>query len=58
MLNITGVFKLILSISSSKAKPFKIWLANLGSERIDKVIESEIAIKRAFDYYHKRGVFW
>ena len=57
MLNITGVFKLILSISSSKAKPFKIWLANLGSERIDKVIEPEIAIKRAFDYYHKRGVF-
>ena len=57
MLNITGGFKLILLISSSKAKPFKIQLANLGSERIDKVLEPEIAIKRAFDYYHKRGVF-
>ena len=57
MLNITGVFKFILSMSSSKAKPFKIWLANFGSERMDKVIEPEIAIKRAFDYYHKRGVF-
>lgn len=57
MLNITGVFKFILSISSSKAKPFKIWLANFGSERMNKVLEPEIAIKRAFDYYHKRGVF-
>lgn len=32
-----------------------MWLANLGSERIDEVFDSEIAIKRAIDYYRKRG---
>ena len=57
MLNITVVFKLIQSISSSKAEPFKVWLANLGSEWIDKILELEIAIKRAIDYYHKREYF-
>lgn len=49
------IFRLIESIPSSKAEPFKIWLANLGSERIDEVFDPEIAIKRAISYYHKRG---
>ena len=38
-----------------KREPFKIWLANLGSERIDEVFDPEIAINRAVDYYRKRG---
>ena len=38
-----------------KREPFKVWLANLGSERIDEVFDPEIAINRAVDYYRKRG---
>ena len=49
------IFRLIESIPSPKAEPFKMWLASLGSERIDEVFDPEIAIKRAIDYYHKRG---
>ena len=49
------IFRLIESIPSPKAEPFKLWLANLGSERIDEVFDPEIAIKRAIDYYRKRG---
>ncbi len=49
------IFRLIESIPSPKAEPFKMWLANLGSERIDEVFNPEIAIKRAIDYYRKRG---
>ena len=54
-LDTKGIFRLIESIPSPKAEPFKIWLANLGSERIDEVFDPEIAIKRAIDYYRKRG---
>lgn len=49
------IFRLIESIPSPKAEPFKMWLANLGSERIDEVFDPEIAIKRAINYYRKRG---
>ena len=54
-LDTKGIFRLIESIPSPKAEPFKLWLANLGSERIDEVFNPEIAIKRAIDYYQKRG---
>ena len=54
-LDTKGIFRLIESIPSPKAEPMKIWLANLGSERIDEVFDPEIAIKRAIDYYRKRG---
>ncbi len=49
------IFRLIESIPSPKAEPFKIWLANLGNERIDEVFDPEIAIKRAINYYRQRG---
>ena len=49
------ILRLIESIPSPKAEPFKMWLANLGSERIDEVFDSEIAIKRAINYYRNRG---
>ena len=36
------IFRLIESVPSSKAEPFKVWLANLGSERIDEVFDPEL----------------
>ena len=55
ILDTKNVFRLIESIPSPKAEPMKMWLTNLGSERIDEVFDPEIAIKRAIDYYRKRG---
>lgn len=43
-LDTKGILRLIESISSPKAEPFKIWLAGLGSERIDEVFDPEIAL--------------
>ena len=54
-LDTKGILRLIESVPSPKAEPFKLWLANLGSERIDEVFNPEIAINRAVDYYKKRG---
>ena len=54
-LDTKGILRLIESVPSSKAEPFKVWLASLGSERIDEVFDPEIAIKRSIDYYRKRG---
>lgn len=53
-LDTIGILRLIESVPSPKAEPFKMWLANLGSERIDEVFDPEIAIKRAIEYYRKR----
>ena len=55
MLYTKGILRLIESVPSPKAEPFKLWLANLGSERIDEVFDPEIAIKRAINYYRKKG---
>ena len=49
------IFRLIESIPSPKAEPFKMWFASLGSERIDEVFDPAIAINRAVDYYKRRG---
>ena len=54
-LDTKGIFRLIESVPSPKAEPFKLWLANLGSERIDEIFDPEIAINRAVNYYCKRG---
>ena len=53
-LDTKGILRLIESVPSPKAEPFKVWLASLGSERIDEVFDPEIAIKRSIDYYRKR----
>ena len=50
-----GIFRLVESIPSPKAEPFKVWLANLGSERVDEVFDPEIAISRAILYYKNKG---
>lgn len=55
ILDTKGIFRLIESIPSPKTEPMKVWLANLGKERIDEVFDPEIAIKRAINYYRKRG---
>ncbi len=55
VLDTKGILRLIESIPSPKAEPFKVWLAGLGSERIDEVFDPEIAINRAINYYKKRG---
>lgn len=54
-LDTEGIFRLIESVPSSKAEPFKMWLASLGKERIDEVFDPEIAVNRAVEYYRKRG---
>ena len=54
-LDTEGIFRLIESVPSPKAEPFKMWLASLGKERIDEVFDPEIAVKRAVEYYRKRG---
>lgn len=50
-LDTKGILRLIESIPSPKAEPFKLWLAQLGSERIDEVFDPEIAIKCAIIYF-------
>ena len=49
------VLRLIQSIPSKKAEPFKLWLAQVGKERIDEVYDPEIAINRALDTYRRKG---
>ena len=55
VLDTEGIFRLIESVPSSKAEPFKLWLAKLGKERVDEVFDPEIAINRAVLYYKNRG---
>ncbi len=54
-LDTKGILRLIESIPSPKAEPFKLWLAKMGNDRIDEVFDPEIAINRAVDYYRSRG---
>lgn len=54
-LDTEGIFRLIESVPSPKAEPFKMWLASLGKQRIDEVFDPEKAIDRAIDYYRKKG---
>lgn len=49
------LFRLIQSIPSPKAEPFKQWLAQVGSERLDEIADPELAIERAINTYRKKG---
>ena len=53
--NTKQLFRIIQSIPSPKAEPFKMWLAQLGKERIDETADPEIAIDRAFQTYLRKG---
>lgn len=55
VLDTKNIFRLIESVPSPKAEPFKMWLASLGKERIDEVFDPEKAINRAVDYYRNKG---
>jgi len=50
-----GIFRLIQSIPSPKAEPFKRWLARVGKERIDEIENPELAMGRMQDLYEKKG---
>ena len=50
-----GILRLIESIPSKNAEPFKLWLAKLGNERIDELFNPELAISRAVNYYRSKG---
>ena len=49
------ILRLIQSIPSKKAEPFKLWLAKVGSERIDEIENPELAQERMKDIYEKKG---
>jgi hypothetical protein len=49
------LFRLIQSIPSPKAEPFKLWLAQVGSERLDEMEDPEISIDRALENYRRLG---
>ena len=53
--DIQGIFRIIQSIPSPKAEPFKMWLAEVGKERIDETIDPELTINRALETYIKKG---
>ena len=53
--NIEQILRLIQSIPSKKAEPLKLWLAQVGKERINEAYDPEIAINRALDIYRKKG---
>jgi len=53
--NTEGLFRLIQSIPSPKAEPFKRWLARIGKERIDEIENPELAMARMQDLYEKKG---
>ena len=55
MLDTEGILRLIESVPSPKAEPFKLWLAKLGKERIDEVFDPEIAANRVVNYYRNKG---
>ena len=50
-----GLFRIIQSIPSKKAEPFKQWLAKVGSERIDEIEDPELAFDRAMETYLAKG---
>lgn len=53
--DIKGIFRIIQSIPSPKAEPFKMWLAEVGKERVDEIIDPELTIERALKTYLAKG---
>ena len=50
-----GIFRIMQSVPSPKAEPFKMWLAEVGKERIDEIIDPELTIDRALEEYVRKG---
>lgn len=55
VLNTKGILRLIQTIPSKKAEPFKMWLAQVGSERLDEIADPQKAIDRAIETYRQKG---
>ena len=55
VLDTKGVLRLVQSIPSKKAEPFKMWLAQVGSDRLDEIADPEKAIIRSADFYRAKG---
>ena len=55
VLDTKGVLRLVQSIPSKKAEPFKMWLAQVGSDRLDEIADPEKAIIRGADFYRAKG---
>ena len=53
--DVEQLFRLIQSIPSPKAEPFKMWLAQLGQERLEEMDDPELGIERMMEYYHHKG---
>ena len=53
--DVEQLFRLIQSIPSPKAEPFKQWLAQLGRERLEEIDDPEQGIDRLLEYYHRKG---
>ena len=54
-LDTEGIFRLIESVPSPKAEPFKVWLAKLGREKVDEVFDPSKGIDEMIDFYLKKG---
>ena len=54
-LDTEGIFRLIESVSSPNAEPFKVWLAKLGRQEVDNVFDPSKGIDKMIDYYLKKG---
>ena len=55
MADLQGIFRLIQSIPSKKAEPIKQWLAQLGEQRIDQIIDPELTFQMAVEDYRRQG---
>ena len=55
VVNTKDLLRLIQSIPSKKAEPFKVWLAEVGSERLEEIVDPEKAIHRGVNYYREKG---
>ena len=53
--DVEQLFRLVQSIPSPKAEPFKLWLASLARERLEEIDDPEIGIDRMLEYYHRKG---
>lgn len=55
VMNTEQLLRLVQSVPSKKAEPFKLWLAKVGNERINETIDPELAMNRAMETYLKKG---
>jgi hypothetical protein len=53
--DVEQLFRLIQSIPSPKAEPFKMWLSQIARERLEEIDDPELGIERLMEYYHRKG---